>query len=83
VARVGIREEQVKLALAKLGSHALELLTHLLGQLRVALGKLRELDQVVSAAFQLVPGRDELTVLEGFARQFAGRRRVVPRPGSG
>jgi hypothetical protein len=80
---VGVRigEQQVELASAQLRGDRLLLLRDLYLQLGVILGELVELDQVARPAFELVPGRDQLVVLRGFAREVARAVGVVPDAG--
>jgi len=83
VIRVRVGEEQVELTRPQFGRDRGLFLRDLLGQLRIARGKLVELDQVTSAFFQLLPGLDQLSILGRLARRCARTARIVPDPGLG
>jgi hypothetical protein len=62
VVRVGVGEEHVELAAAQLAVDRVQiaLALELAGQLRIVLGQLVQLDQVLGPALEPVPGLDLL-----------------------
>ena len=83
MARVGVGEQQVQLALAQLGLDRAQLSGDLLLQVGVALRQLVELDEVPRASLELLPRRGELPVLERLSGLVARGRGVVPGAGPG
>ena len=76
--RVGVVEEKSELPLMELTLQRELVRDQLLGQLRVALGKLGQLFQVSDPALELPPGRYLLPVFGSLAGQGGRPARIVP-----
>src|SRR4030081_1520334 len=78
VVGVWIRKEQVELAGSQLFGDRRALLSQLLFELGVAVGKLVQLDQVAGPLLEAVPGGDQLAEFGSLTRHLPGTGRVVP-----
>ena len=64
MARIGIREQEVELALPQLGRDRAPLFGDLVAELGIVLAKLCELHHVARPALELLPRGAELAILE-------------------
>ena len=83
MAGVRIGEEQIELVPTQLPRQPGELVSDLPVEVGVVLRELVQLDEVARAAFEAIPGRDQLAVLGGLPGQLAGAPWVVPRARTG